>query len=53
VVDAQGIARLRLVTAGARYGDRVEILSGLDAGERIVVEGVSRLSDGASVATGS
>jgi membrane fusion protein, multidrug efflux system len=53
VVDAQGIARLRLVTAGARYGDRVEILSGLDVGERIVVEGASRLSDGASVATGS
>ena len=53
VVDAQGIARLRLVTAGARYGDRVEILSGLDAGERIVVEGAPRLSDGASVATGS
>jgi multidrug efflux system membrane fusion protein len=53
VVDAQGIARLRLVTAGARYGDRVEILSGLDAGERLVVEGAPRLSDGASVATGS
>jgi multidrug efflux pump subunit AcrA (membrane-fusion protein) len=53
VVDAQGVARLRLVTAGARYGDRVEILSGLDAGERIVVEGAPRLSDGASVATGS
>jgi membrane fusion protein, multidrug efflux system len=53
VVDAQGIARLRLVTAGARHGDRVEILSGLDAGERIVVEGAPRLSDGASVATGS
>lgn len=53
VVDARGIARLRLVTAGARYGDRVEILSGLDAGERLVVEGTPRLTDGASVATGS
>lgn len=53
VVDARGIARLRLVTTGARYGDRVEILSGLDAGERVAVEGAPRLSDGASVATGS
>lgn len=53
VVDAQGIARLRLVTTGTRYGDRVEILSGLDVGERLVVEGAPRLSDGASVATGS
>jgi multidrug efflux pump subunit AcrA (membrane-fusion protein) len=53
VVDGRGIARLRLVTTGTRYGDRVEILSGLDAGERLVVEGAPRLTDGASVATGS
>ena len=53
VVDGQGVARLRLVTAGARHADRVEILSGLEAGERIVVEGVSRVRDGARVAAGS
>jgi len=52
VVDDQGIARLRLVTAGARHADRVEILSGLDAGERVVVEGASRVSDGSRVAAG-
>jgi multidrug resistance efflux pump len=52
VVDGHGIARLRLVTAGARYADRVEILSGLEAGERLVVEGVARVSDGARVAPG-
>jgi multidrug efflux pump subunit AcrA (membrane-fusion protein) len=50
VVDAQGVVRLRLVTVGPRQGDRVEILSGLGAGERIVVEGAARLSDGARVA---
>jgi multidrug efflux pump subunit AcrA (membrane-fusion protein) len=53
VVDTQEIARLRLVTPGERHGDRVEILSGLRAGERIVVEGVERVSDGARVAAGS
>jgi RND family efflux transporter MFP subunit len=53
VVDAHEIARLRLVTTGARQGDRVEILSGLRVGERIVVEGVERVSDGARVAAGS
>jgi membrane fusion protein, multidrug efflux system len=53
VVDAQDIARLRLVTPGARQGDRVEILSGLKAGERVVVEGVERVSDGIRVGAGS
>ena len=52
VVDDQGMARLRLVTVGPRQADRVEILSGLDAGERIVVEGAERVSDGAAVAAG-
>jgi len=36
VVGADSIARMRLVTLGDRLGDRVEVLSGLDAGERIV-----------------
>ena len=52
VVDDQSIARLRLVTAGPRAADRVEILSGLSAGERVVVEGTARVSDGARVAAG-
>lgn len=32
-----GKARLRLVTIGARHGEVVEVLSGLDAGEKVVV----------------
>jgi multidrug efflux pump subunit AcrA (membrane-fusion protein) len=52
VVDDERVARLRLVTSGARRADRVEILSGLEAGERVVVEGASRLTDGARVAAG-
>jgi RND family efflux transporter MFP subunit len=52
VVDDERVARLRLVTSGARRADRVEILSGLEAGEHVVVEGASRLTDGARVAAG-
>lgn len=37
VVDAQGIAHFRLVRIGARQGGKVEIQSGLTAGERIVL----------------
>ena len=50
VVDAQGVARLRLITTGERRAERVVILSGLGAGERIVTDGAGRVSDGARVA---
>ncbi len=49
VVDDAGVARLRLVTLGRRLGDRVEVLSGLTAGEPVVVEGADRLRDGTRV----
>ena len=50
VVDAQGVARLRLITTGERRAGRVEALSGLAAGERIVVDATDRVRDGARVA---
>jgi len=49
VVDNGRIARLRLVKVGRAVGDRVEILSGLSAGERVVTGGVERISDGAKI----
>jgi len=49
VVDDRSIARFRLVTAGARRGERVEILSGLNPGERLVAAGVERVTDGGRV----
>lgn len=49
VVDDGAVARLRLVTTGRAAGDRVEVLSGLEPGERIVVGGAERLSDGRRV----
>ena len=39
-------AQLRLVKAGKRSGDEVEIISGLSAGESVVVEGTAALTDG-------
>jgi len=36
VLDGNGIAQLRYLTLGAAHGDRVEVLSGLSAGEKLV-----------------
>jgi RND family efflux transporter MFP subunit len=49
VVEEGKVARLRLVKTGKIYDDRVEILSGLKAGDMIIVDGMDRLVDGAAV----
>jgi multidrug efflux pump subunit AcrA (membrane-fusion protein) len=49
VIDENGIARLRLIKTGRADGDRIEILSGLNPGERIAVEGISKLREGNKV----
>jgi membrane fusion protein, multidrug efflux system len=46
VVGADKHAVLRLVKSGARYGDRVEILSGLSAGESVVLNPPTGLREG-------
>jgi RND family efflux transporter MFP subunit len=48
VVD-DSIARTRLVTAGAKAGDRVEVLSGLNSGERVVISAPPSVADGTTV----
>jgi HlyD family secretion protein len=48
VVDG-GRARLRGVRVGHRNPDRVEVLAGLRAGERVVLYPPERLADGARV----
>lgn len=48
-VVEDGRAKLRLVKTGKRVGDDVELLSGIDPGETIVVEGVAALRDGQAV----
>lgn len=49
VVDQGDIARMRLVKTGAAHADRIEILAGLSAGERIVVDGTGKVSDGTKI----
>jgi multidrug efflux pump subunit AcrA (membrane-fusion protein) len=42
-------AERRAVRVGAADGDRVEVISGLNSGERVVVDGPATLADGARV----
>ncbi|HUA85542.1 MAG TPA: efflux RND transporter periplasmic adaptor subunit [Bryobacteraceae bacterium] len=42
-------ARTRLITAGDRSNDRIEILSGLSAGEKVIVPIPQNLADGARI----
>jgi multidrug efflux pump subunit AcrA (membrane-fusion protein) len=48
-VVADGRARLRWVRLGQTWGDRVEVLSGLEAGAQVVVGGQGELKDGRPV----
>ena len=49
VVDAKGIAQMRPVKIGLRLAGKAEVLSGLEAGESVVVEGGQKLFPGAAV----
>lgn len=48
-VAADGKAQMRIVKSGKRIGGEVELVSGVSAGERIVVEGAGSLLDGQRV----
>jgi len=49
VVNEEGQAKLRDVTLGPVDGERQAVLSGLAAGEPVVLEGIDRLRDGRPV----
>jgi len=49
VVGQDGIARFRLIRTGALRQDGIEVLSGLSSGERVVLKGVERVTDGARI----
>jgi RND family efflux transporter MFP subunit len=49
VVGAEGKVEYRLVKTGKTFGNRVEILSGLAAGEKVAISQIDRLRDGARV----
>jgi len=48
-VDGNSVITYRLVRAGKPYGDKVEILSGLNPGDTVVVDGVEKAVDGGVV----
>lgn len=48
-VSEGGTARRRAVTTGGRGGGRIEVISGLSAGDKVVVDGAALLSEGAKV----
>ena len=48
-VDAEGMAQMAPVTLGAREAGRVEVLEGLAAGDRVVVDGTVKLRPGQRV----
>lgn len=49
VVDAQGNAQVRPVEVGIRLAGKAEVVKGLSAGERVIVEGVQKLRPGGPV----
>lgn len=51
-VDAGGKAEARTVRLGGAVGARVEVLEGLEAGDRVVTRGNERLQPGQQLATG-
>ncbi len=50
VVDDKGLITYRVIRKGKRYGNTVEVITGLKAGERIAVEGIDKAIDGALLA---
>jgi membrane fusion protein, multidrug efflux system len=46
IVDSSNILRLRLIKTGKQHGDQFEVLSGLNDGDRIVVEGIEKVKEG-------
>lgn len=48
-LDKDNSARMRIVKVGRQTGDRVEILAGLSDGDRVVITGGEKVSEGARV----
>ena len=46
VVDAENQANQRAVTVGKVLGDNIQILEGIKAGDRIILEGIQKVRDG-------
>lgn len=49
VVDAGGLIVYRIVRMGKQYDKQVELLSGINVGEKIIVDGLEKVVDGGMV----
>lgn len=49
IVDAESKAQLRPVQVGIRLAGRAEVLKGLNAGDKVIVEGVQKVGPGSPV----
>lgn len=49
VVDDKGLAQIRAIEVGYRLAGKAEVLKGLNAGDKVVVEGTQKLRPGAPV----
>jgi multidrug efflux system membrane fusion protein len=49
LINADNTVSVRKVTLGVTEGDRVEVVSGLVPGDRIVIDGADKLRDGAKI----
>ena len=45
-VDENGIAKKKNIVQGASYGDKAEVKSGLQPGEKLITDGASEIEDG-------
>jgi multidrug efflux system membrane fusion protein len=49
LINADSTVSVRPIKLGAVEGDRVEVLSGLQAGDRVVIDGADKLREGAKI----
>jgi multidrug efflux system membrane fusion protein len=49
LINADSTVSVRPVKLGATEGDRVEVLSGVQAGDRVVIDGADKLREGAKI----
>lgn len=52
-INDDGTVSVRTVTLGPQDGDRVQILSGLQPGDQVVIDGADQLKEGAKVSVAS
>jgi RND family efflux transporter MFP subunit len=52
-VDPQGLVTYRMIRTGKAYEGNIEVLSGLNAGERIITAGMEKAIDGGQIAPGA